>query len=597
MTYTTTRPRKPQAAAVSYKALDVINPLQQGLHLDHAQAWQASAWDAFRTVGEIRFPFAALSRSAVLVDWTVTVDSKVLTPREYERVSAKVHRGIGEDEATRRLILNLLVAGDGTYIDLGHSMQVLSVIDSNARTLIDQAQKAGRGWWRLYLPDPAEPDYGDSSVRAVLGPISDLKWLERLSRLNSRSRASTAGIMVAEAAGAMGDFYDKLMEATKRGMRDEADDAALSPILLELPAGVERPEVLTLAPALDEKIGERFTAAQRRIAVGIDAPAELITGMGDVNHWGVWAIQEDTWRSHLASPVSIVGDLYATVHEALENLPAGSVVWEPDPTRLFAHKSSVRDALDAYAGHAVGAKYVREVLGVGEDAKPDEEDIELWAALEAPTLPGESPLEVGPPRTGREAGLAAAYAVHQTRARLGAKLRSTLPTRSHPDVENTDLIAAVGLEAAAKVVDIDGEIKRSLSAFGQWWSQEVGGPPPNLAAFVAATVAKPVKDLEPLDLDGLSDVLADRSQQTFDALLAAVETGKATGAWWTKQMASYIDSLPAELRGEDWTPSIEASVALLEQLTAARKLAAKEKSPVMEASEVARLVCARAAGG
>lgn len=589
MTYSTTLTRKPVNAAVSYRALDTINPLQQGLHLSHAQAWQAVAWDAFHTVGEIRFPLAALSRSAVLVDWEVTVDGKVLTEREYERVSAKVHRGIGEDEATRRLILNLLVAGDGTYIELPTQMQVLSVIDPSARTLIQTAQR----WWRLFLPDPANPDYGDSSVRAVLGPVSDLKWLERLSRLNSRSRAATAGILVAETNEIMADFYTNLNEAMKRGMQNEADDAALSPILLELPPGVTRPEVLTLAPELDEKIGERFTAAQRRIAVGIDAPAELITGLGDVNHWGVWAIQEDTWRSHLASPVSIVGDLYATVHEALEGLPAGSAVWEADPTRLFAHKSSVRDALDAYAGHAVGAKYVREVLGVGEDAKPDEEDLELWAALEAPMLAAESPLEVGPPRTGREAGLAAQYAVHQTRARLGAKLRSTLPTRSHPDVENTDLIAAVGLEAAAKVVDIDGEIKRSLSAFGQWWAQEIGGPAPNLAAFVAATVAKPAAELEPIDLNALSDTVADKSQQLLKGLIAAIEAGTATGPWWKKRLGEYVAALGAfDLGGDEWTAPIEASAKLLEKMTAERKKALAAKTTAVEVSEIARLVCA-----
>lgn len=592
--YATTRRTKPVAAAVSWKALDTINPLQQGLHLDHAQPWQWWAWDAYHNVGEIQFPFSQLARTASQVDWTVTVGEETLSEREFERISAQIHRGIGENEATRRLILNLLIAGDATYIKLDTGMQVLSVIDPNARTLIGKAAD----WWRIHVPDPTNPDYGDSSVRSVLGPVSDLRWLERLSRANSRSRAATAGILITPVNEKMDEFYDTLNEALQTGMQTPDGDYALPPVHIQIPDKMDRPAMLHLAPELDRQIHERINSTQRRIAVGIAAPAELITGNENISHWGLWAIQEDVWRSHLASPMQIVGDLYAAVHEKLENLPVGKVTWTPDPARLFARKSTVTDALSAHSQHAVSGKYLREVLGAGEEAKPGPDDFEVWA-LETPAL-GESELalETGPPRTGREAGLAASYAIYATRNRLGHQVRSKLGSAA-PQVPNGDLIATVGLEAAAKHIDLDAEIRRSLSAFGAWWDIEVGGPAPNLAGFIAATIAKPAAELQPLDLDGLSDTLALRSQQTFDALLGAVEEGKATKAWWTKEMRAYVADLEKYgLGGDDWTPSIEASAALLEQLVATRKLAAKDaNSPTMEASEIARLVCARAGGG
>src|SRR3546814_12598118 len=58
----------------------------------------------------------------------------------------------------------------------------------------------------------------------------------------------------------------------------------------------------TFHTPFDEETRELREEAIRRLALGQDAPPELLLGVGNMNHWGAWLVQADTINTHVEPP-------------------------------------------------------------------------------------------------------------------------------------------------------------------------------------------------------------------------------------------------------------------------------------------------------
>jgi hypothetical protein len=54
--------------------------------------------------------------------------------------------------------------------------------------------------------------------------------------------------------------------------------------------------------------GERMSGYRGRYGAGIDLPKEVVTSMGEANHWAAWKVDQNTWQYYLQPLGQVVVD-------------------------------------------------------------------------------------------------------------------------------------------------------------------------------------------------------------------------------------------------------------------------------------------------
>jgi hypothetical protein len=134
------------------------------------------------------------------------------------------------------------------------------------------------------------------------------------------------------------------------------------------------------------------------IARGLDMPVEYLTGVGAVNHWGQWFIEDQLWKSHL-QPLAAEfcrewTDIYLTGITDDESL----VIWY-DETDIVAQPDRGKDAKDLFPLGAMTWDELRDSNGFKPDAGPSDEEraaIAEWL--------GSTRQQSAPPGAGQDSG-------------------------------------------------------------------------------------------------------------------------------------------------------------------------------------------------
>lgn len=359
---------------------------------ERVQAWQTRAWRLWQCVGELHSPTSYIARViSRRIAWRLTTPAgTVLDEQQAEAILQTAFGDASVEEVVRLLALNLQVAGEAWVLETtgdtnpestGRGWEVLSVAADKLGDRIKETRAAGRLVLRVYDPDPANLPLADCSVRTVLDPAEDLLILSALSRAQSLSRIAQAGILLVPSnAQYEGDpFGAGLEQAMTAAIQDVSSPAAMVPIKIEMPAElIERDVVkhLTFDRPFDEKVPAKVEAATRRIALGLDMPPEMLTGVADMNHWSAWLSQEETYRGTTAP----LAEKIAAVLEQISTYTGEPHTVEPDPTELLARRSTVRDAIDGAVIGAVSLAYVRDAMGATDEDAATEEDLRIIAA-------------------------------------------------------------------------------------------------------------------------------------------------------------------------------------------------------------------------
>src|SRR5690606_14077388 len=102
-------------------------------------------------------------------------------------------------------------------------------------------------------------------------------------------------------------FTDALIEAMLTPISDRSSAAAQVPLVVTVPSDGDRPvsdmmHHMSFDTPLDTSLQPLRDEAIRRLALGQDAPPELLLGTGGMNHWGAWLVREDVVTTHLEPP-------------------------------------------------------------------------------------------------------------------------------------------------------------------------------------------------------------------------------------------------------------------------------------------------------
>lgn len=385
--------------------------------------------------------------------------------------------------------------------------------------------------YRLWNRHPRFSQLADSTMMGVLDLAEELLMLTLAVRARARSRLAGSGIMVIddrismvplEAVPDEDPQADPFLAAFTRSMtlpiENQGAASAVVPLVIRAtaPDGGRVADLIHHLPIVDPtqlypETGLRMECI-KRIAIGLDMPPEILLGTADVNHWGAWQIDEQTWKGH-GAPLAqrLCDDLTSAYFRPYLRDVLRLPDWQRyiiafDATEIINHPDRTRDAKDAYASRAIGKEALRKYLGFpDEDAMTEEERAEsvgiavrdpslAWFGIPAPrgiggleVAPGEvepagsgappgedstgASVEKGPPPKGaptqdQEEGVVAALvaritgaadlAMLRSREAAGSRVRSL--AKRNPEMlallngtPNSEVVAKLGREGLRKL--------------------------------------------------------------------------------------------------------------------------------------------------
>lgn len=397
------------------------------------------------------------------------------------------------DTNIRAIDTNLFVAGSGDYAELDDGWRVVSSIEPKRKEIL-----RGQTSVPILWPHPADPSKPDAPLFSVLELLDELDWMNRQARTQSRQRVLTTGVTIISDAftGPNGtDFWDNWNKSSRAKMEDPDD---LSPINFMGPRDEVKDGFNWIVPPFgyDAVIDRRALATINRLAYGLPIPPEILLGLQAQSRATAFQVEENAYRAHIEPPALLVAQV---AQDALSLLLSEEVEVKPNPSRLLARRNSVQDVKDAYDRGLVVPEYVREVLGIPEDAapKPEADGVAPAGTGPAVTDPSNDAAGEGSPinaaagpqdlstlladidtaLSSELAGFTVA-ATERARQRLGAAARSNPTVRNAPELKgltSTQVavrLGARGLDAAG--VNIADVIAEPVDSAARWWVRRVG---------------------------------------------------------------------------------------------------------------------------
>ena len=345
---------------------------------------------------------------------------------------------LGRAELVRRLIVQLFVPGDGFLVGLPpgvlddraptesapapgapdegravrldeltwHALSVNEVQVRGSKVSLNIGDQQPRELpqddvmlVRVWRPHPRKWWAADSPVRANLPVLRELVGLTKHVGANIDSRLAGAGLLIlgqsVEVLGAPaqaetpaeGDeqtdpFVSALIETMSTALEDRDSAASIVPLTIKVPdEAVEKVRHLSFSTPFDEHAKELRDEAIRRLALGLDAPPEVLLGLGGTNHWSAWQIEESTVKTHIEPLLSLVCDaltteyLWPVLEEARVEGARDYVVWF-ETSELTLRPNRHGEAMALYNAGELSAAALRRESGFDESDAPDVPDVD-----------------------------------------------------------------------------------------------------------------------------------------------------------------------------------------------------------------------------
>ncbi|WP_327594686.1 hypothetical protein [Streptomyces chartreusis] len=243
---------------------------------------------------------------------------------------------------------------------------------------------------RVWESHPRRHLEADSAVRSSLVLLEELKLLNAAVAAIARSRLTGRGIVLVPQGTKFpttpgqeneeDDLIEVLMTVAETAYKEPDSAAATVPIILEVPADqIPNIKRLTFESDFDSLAIQLREEAITRFANGLEVPAEILLGQGDINHWGQWALKDEAITLGVEPKLGTVADALTTqylqplleaenVEDALECL----VWYDTSPLRVRTNRAET--ALKVHEAGAISDAALRRETGFTDaDAPTDEE--------------------------------------------------------------------------------------------------------------------------------------------------------------------------------------------------------------------------------
>ncbi|MTE20290.1 hypothetical protein F0L17_14465 [Streptomyces sp. TRM43335] len=403
--------RSLSAAAARYTAR---KGNKQRSNSNNGADWQARAWEMYNNVPEVRFAATwignAMAGARLYAGYRA--DDRTIQPAPDGHPAAEAVARIGGGPDGQAAMLGrfgkyLIVPGEGWIVVLPgefeeqwHTLSTGEIRQQSGKLVAeidgeqvevpphdpdspyDDAPVAIRVW----EPHPEKHMEADSPVRSSLQLLEELQLLNSAVAAIARSRLTGRGVLLVPkgtrfpttpgSSDAEDDLIEVFMEVAETAIREPESAAATVPIILEVPGdAIGQIQRLTFESDFDELAIKLREEAIRRFATGLDFPAEILLGLGDVNHWGTWALTQEAIRLGVEPRLRTVAHAFTTqwLRPLLESqgVPDAErwLVWyDTSPLRVRANRSQT--AIDLFKLEAISDTAVRRETGFDESDAP-----------------------------------------------------------------------------------------------------------------------------------------------------------------------------------------------------------------------------------
>lgn len=263
---------------------------------------------------------------------------------------------------------------------------------------------------RLWNPDPENRREAWSPFRSLIPTLREIEWFTKHIFTQVQSRLMSAGIWFlpnnltfpdpppsminggADAIAQMNDAERFMASLAASAMRMlDADEVGMPSVVLADPAAlaeVDQSKLIKFWSEIDDKAMIMRSDAVRRFALGMDLPPEQVLGSsglavtgaggsaGSVNHWGVWANEEQTISSHIEPALDVLASgLTDVLRKAIETINV--IAYDTATLRLRQDRS--KESMELYdRGLLKGEVAVRENGFDPETDMMSEQEHKVW---------------------------------------------------------------------------------------------------------------------------------------------------------------------------------------------------------------------------
>jgi len=401
--------------------------------LPQTRDWQTRAWQYFDDTPELRFTVQwlanALSRARLYVgvpdpDGSGRPDpvmnnegdppKKGIDPKAQQPLDALFGGAVGTAQALARMAQHLTIVGE-TYLagydsKEGREWRVLSNCEleqSGSRiNILNNAMmgmpagesnisiEPGRGaLMRIWRPHPRLGWEADSSLRALLSTLEELRAISAHIHASLESRLAGAGMLVLpESATLPSADVDEdsplsrdpetaaLIEAMVTAISNRDSASAIVPIICRIAdEAAGKVQHLKFSTPLDDKVLELRDSAIHRFAAGMDLPHEITLGLAQAQHQKMSVqVEEMSVKLHVEPLLGMICDALTSryLRPVLPTLkvadPEKYVIWY-DVGQLTQPPNRGPDAQKLYDMGLLGPDAVLRESGFGDHEVPDEE--------------------------------------------------------------------------------------------------------------------------------------------------------------------------------------------------------------------------------
>lgn len=375
-------------------------------------SWQYEVWDFYDSLGEFNYGVTWKANMMSRVRLRAAKLSKdndepeIVDTGLAAELMMKLSGGVGgQSQLMRMLTFQLDLPGEGYLIGEEidgvetwsvRSMEEVRAMHGKYEVVSERTPNLtwrelnGMKPIRVWRPHPRYFHIADSPARAARSIMRELELVNRHIQAQYLSRLASAGVVVfpdeitfpvrEEFAEAADPFMAEWIEIAAEGIKTPGAASAVVPIPMRVPGEyVDKVKYLDFTLKIDEKIIEKRDSAIKRLATKLDLPAEILLGMGDVNHWSAWQLEESALKVHIPPTAEIICDSVTTGYlrprlKASGEDPSQWVVWY-DMSELAQKPDRSANAKEAYDRIEIsGAAYRREV-GFDESDKPDPKEM------------------------------------------------------------------------------------------------------------------------------------------------------------------------------------------------------------------------------
>ena len=273
------------------------------------EEWQLPLWEVYRDLGPVHYGMNFKRSAAMRVNYFVAEiaeDTEEPEPTDNETAREAQERLGDMAQIVGDFVVQENVAGEGWLVagerpeDDNFDAVVVSSVELNRAKSKDGAPAYALRIWNAAPWDRDEPD---SPLRSVQAQCEQLLLLNDEISATAMSRVPAGFFLVPDelsfgtnaedypdtGANADGDpFMLEIIEIVTMAIQDPGAASRVAPNVVRGPSEyLKEVRYVDISRKMDEVFANMREELLRQIAGGINLPAEILTGLADLNHWSL----------------------------------------------------------------------------------------------------------------------------------------------------------------------------------------------------------------------------------------------------------------------------------------------------------------------